>query len=94
MALIMICDVCKTQDNVRRASYVTHRQPDAAGGTETVSGSFDLCPKCESLCLTLAIKEFFDRIRRMDIHEQPVRWAIGNFNKILIDIIQRRINGK
>jgi len=77
---ITVCDICGTQKNVQQVSLTYDRRTDAAGSSEDVYETFDLCCKCYLKALKTAIKE---EIRRKNLNEHL-------FNKNLIEIIRIR----
>jgi len=73
---ITVCDICRTEKGVARRTLPYDRRLSAAGSTETISESFDLCPVCELYCTKEALKKFFESTETGDSEYR--------FNKFLI----------
>lgn len=55
MAQILICDICKTRENVNRLNYPYDRCADGAGGSETVFQLYDICQTHEIAAMKRAV---------------------------------------
>jgi len=73
---ITVCDICRIEDGVTRRTLPYDRRLSAAGSTETISESFDLCPVCELHCTREALRKFFKSAETGDPEYR--------FNKFLI----------
>jgi len=77
---ITICDICGTDKNVRKVWLPYDRRMSAAGSSEEVGKTYDLCCECYLKALQGVIRQ---EIKAGKIYEY-------SFNSDLIKVIERR----
>ena len=75
MALIHICDICKSSDSVKTHRFTIGRQPDLSGnGYNDNQEIFDLCDQCAISILSYGIKQIYKNNfdKRIEINNEMV----------------------
>jgi hypothetical protein len=75
MAVITVCDICDSRDNIKHYSFNVDRRMDAAGFMDDVIEFSDLCEHCalNIYCLTLTNISHENNIDKFAVNNELVK---------------------